>query len=304
MTLHNILGIDKNIKGYVLSHEHIFCDFTGVTGDSDHLLNDKAVALRELAYFANIGGVAIVDITPTDLGRQPQLLVDIASKTELSIIMATGWYRKAFYPPEIDITSSKALSEIMISELTRGIDLPSGDRAIAGIIGEIGVDRDLVSAQEERVLRAAAMAALETGAPISTHSSMYPVGLQQLEILRQYPLESNKIIIGHADTYLDADYHKKIVDAGCYIQFDTIGRSHMNSDHDRISAIMYLIENGYQKQLLLSTDRCFRSDLKTFGGLGYDYLFTNFKKLLGEAGLGSDKFDQITKENPIMALSW
>lgn len=133
---------------------------------------------------------------------------------------------------------------------------------------------------------------------------MYPVGLKQLAILKEYDIDSTKVIIGHADTYLDADYHAAIVDAGCYIQFDTIGRHHMNADEDRISAILNLVNQGYEDQILLSTDRCFRSDLKTFGGLGYDYLFTTFKELLLKAGLAEITFENITRVNPVRALSW
>lgn len=304
MTLHAVLGEVTPPRGYVLPHEHIFCDFTPFTGDLDHLLNDKHVALRELEFFEQAGGVAIVEITPSDLGRNPKLLVDIALQTSLNLVMATGWYRKAFYPEFIDSVSAKDLAHIMIQELTEGIELESGKRAFAGIIGEIGVDRDIVSAQEERVLRAAAMASLETGAPISTHSSMYPVGVKQLAILQEYALSEKKVIIGHADTYLDDEYHSKIVDAGCYIQFDTIGRHHMNSDDDRVASIIRLVEHGYQDQILLSTDRCFRSDLKTFGGLGYDYLFTTFREKLLQAGIKSETFDLITQENALRALTW
>jgi len=304
MGLHTIFEEITNCTGYILSHEHIFCDFTPLTGDLDHLLNDKQLALRELSAFESIGGAVIIDITPPDLGRQPQLLADLSEQTPLGIIMATGWYRKAFYPPYIDELSSKSLAEIMITELQEGVLLEDGRRLKAGIIGEIGVDRDSVSALEERVLRASAIASIETGAPISTHSSMYPVGLKQFAILQEYNIDSQKVIIGHADTYLDDDYHAAIVDAGCYIQFDTIGRHHMNADEDRVSAILKLVKHGYEDQILLSTDRCFRSDLKTFGGLGYDYLFTTFKGLLLEAGLAESTFEKITRINPLRALSW
>ena len=304
MTLHTLFSEISDVSGYVLPHEHIFCDFTPVTGDLDHLLNDKVVALRELSSFEQVGGSVIVDITPPDLGRKPKLLAEIAHKTNLKIIMSTGWYRKAFYPHEIEVTSSNELAQIIIAELTQGIELENGDNIKAGLIGEIGVDRDTISAQEERVLRAAAIASCETGAPISTHSSMYPVGIKQLKILKEYPISSNKIIIGHADTYLDQDYHKELLDAGCFIQFDTIGRNHMNSDLDRINSILNLVALGYQDQILLSTDRCFRSDLKTFGGFGYDYLFVIFKELITNAGLPVEIFENFTKRNAIAALSW
>jgi len=304
MELHCIFSNPSNISGYILPHEHIFCDFTAVTQDLNHVLNDKTLALRELKYFEQVGGATIVDITPLDLGRQPELLAEIAEKTSLNIIMSTGWYRKAFYPAMIDSSNTKSLAKIMVSELTNGIELQDGRKIKAGLIGEIGVDRDVVSAQEERVLRAAAMAAVETGAPISTHSSMYPVGIRQLEILQEYPISTSKIIIGHADTFLDESYHMTIVDSGCYIQFDTIGRQHINSDHDRVNAIMRLVERGYQDQILFSSDRCFRSDLKNFGGVGYDYVFTAFKSLLENFGLSRQTFNKITQNNPRTALSW
>ena len=122
--------------------------------------------------------------------------------------------------------------------------------------------------------------------------------------MKEYPISSNKIIIGHADTYLDQDYHRELLDAGCYIQFDTIGRNHMNSDVDRINSILNLVALGYQDQILLSTDRCFRSDLKTFGGFGYDYLFITFKELITNAGLPGEIFENFTKRNAVTALSW
>lgn len=153
MGLHTVFDDISNCTGYILSHEHIFCDFTPLTGDLDHLLNDKHLALRELTAFEKIGGAVIVDITPPDLGRNPHLLADLAEQTPLKIIMATGWYRKAFYPSEIDGLTSVTLSKIMMKELQEGILLHDGRRVKAGIIGEIGVDRDSVSALEERVLR-------------------------------------------------------------------------------------------------------------------------------------------------------
>lgn len=304
MSLHAVNGLHRNVVGYVLPHEHIFCDFTPVTGDLDHLLNDVTVAIRELEDFIAVGGAAIVDTTPTDLGRSPRQLHEVGVKTGLAVVMSTGWYRRAFYPPVIDQMSTKKLAEIMIGELIEGVDLGNGQRAFAGLIGEIGVDRDHVSALEERVLRAAAIASCETGAPVSTHSSMYPVGLQQWDLLAACDVPADKVIIGHADTYLDLNYHLQLLDAGCYLQFDTIGRSHMNADEDRITNLLHLVDRGYADQLLLSTDRCFRSDLKTFGGLGYDYLFRDFRNQLLTRGLDDETYDQLTRANPLRALSW
>jgi len=304
MAIHAVTGAIEHVDGAILPHEHLFCDFTSLTGDLDHLLNDTNVAIRELRFFEQVGGAVIVDVTPADLGRLPSSLLAVARATSVSIVMGTGWYRRAFYPDFIDTKTSRELADDMIGELLDGVRTDSGELVYAGVIGEIGVDRDQVSALEERVLRASAMASSATGAPITTHASMYPVGLKQLKIFAEYDLDPESIIIGHADTFLDRDYHQRIVDAGCFIQFDTIGRHHMNSDADRIDNILHLIDSGYERQILLSTDRCFRSDLKTFGGLGYDYLFTDFRQSLMERGVSSATFDLMTRINPMRALSW
>ena len=107
----------------------------------------------------------------------------------------------------------------------------------AGIIGEIGVHLDYATAQEERVLRAAARAQVATGAPVTTHASMYPVGTVQLDILNDEGADLSRVIIGHCDTYLDKAYHLAILEAGAYVQFDTVGRNHMNPDSRRARSL-------------------------------------------------------------------
>ncbi len=299
--------VDQEIltpMGKILPHEHIFCDFTRITGNSDHLLNDLELAKRELEDFRRSGGEVVVDITPIDLGRDPKKLMALSLSSEVNIIMSTGWYKKAFYPAYIDELSTKDLAKILIAELTIGIDVAGGQRAYAGLIGEIGVDRDVVSALEERVLRASALAHLETGAPISTHSSMYPVGRSQLDILLKEGVNPTRVIIGHADTYLDGDYHIELLDSGVFLQFDTFGRNHMNPHEARMEALLTLIDRGYRDQMLISSDRCFRSDLKSFGGLGYDYVVGPLSEEFLVRGLTAYDIDALLRINPLRALSW
>ena len=299
--------VDQEIHtpiGRILPHEHIFCDFTRVTGNSDHLLNDLELAKRELEDLKRSGGEVVVDITPIDLGRDAKKLMALSLASEVNIMMSTGWYRKAFYPAYIDELSTKDLAKILIEELTIGIDVGDGLRAFAGLIGEVGVDRDVVSAVEERVLRASAFAHLETGAPISTHSSMYPVGRSQLDILLQEGVNPTRVIIGHADTYLDSDYHIELLDSGVFLQFDTFGRNHMNPHEARMQALLNLISRGYRDQLLISSDRCFRSDLKSFGGLGYDYVVGPLSEEFLARGLTANDIDALLSINPLRALSW
>jgi phosphotriesterase-related protein len=281
-------------------HEHVLCDFYRVTGDLDHLLNDEQLACDELSVLAGVGA-ALVECTTPDFGRDPEGLLRISEQTDVHIVMGTGWYRQPFYPPEIDRMTIGELAAIMIAELSEGV----GETGIrAGIIGEIGVHLDYATAQEERVLRAATRAQRASGAPLTTHASMYPVGLLQLEILAEEGVDPERVVIGHCDTYLDLDYHLAVLETGAYVQFDTIGRQHMNPDERRAAALVELLRRGWAERLLLSSDRCFRSDLVAFGGVGYGYVFGDFCARLRELGVSDAEIETMTVDNPRRVLTW
>lgn len=300
--VHTVLGpIEPHTLGRTLMHEHILCDFYRVTGKLNELLNDEPLAVKELGYLIEAKGTALVECTTPDMGRNPEGLRRIAQQTGLHIIMGTGWYRQPYYPEIIDRTPTDALAEQMIQELTIGVNKTD---IRAGIIGEIGINLDYATAQEERVLRASARAHKVTDAPLTTHASMYPVGLAQLEILADEEVDFSKVIIGHCDTYLHQDYHLAILKTGAYVQFDTIGRVHMNPDNRRADALVSLLRQGWVERLLLSSDRCHRSDLHAFGGVGYDVVFTKFFEMLRDRGISDEEIDMMTIENPRRVLAW
>ena len=146
--IHTVLGeIEPSVLGRTLMHEHIFCDMYRVTGRLNELLNDEALSVNELAALRKAGGTALVEVTTPDLGRDPEALCRVAEKTELHIIMGTGWYRQPFYPPEIDRLSTNELADMMITELTDGVE---GTGIRAGIIGEIGVHLGLCNSARRK----------------------------------------------------------------------------------------------------------------------------------------------------------
>lgn len=301
-SIHTVLGeIAPSDLGRCLPHEHLICDFSPVTGGGDHLLNEVELMIDELAYFTAAGGTTLVEVTPPDLGRNHLALRHIAQRSGVQVVMGTGWYRRAFYPEHLDRTGTNEVAEAMVTELTQGA---AGTDVRAGVIGEIGVDRDTISGVEERVLRASARAHLRTGAPVSTHSSMFPVGLAQLDVLVEEGMAPDRVVIGHADTYLDTDYHHAVLRRGANLQFDTAGRNHMNPDRRRAESFVRLAHDGWLDRLLLSSDRCLRSDLRGFNGAGYDHVLTSFRQLLLDLGLTADEFDVVTMDNPARVLAW
>jgi phosphotriesterase-related protein len=305
MTIHTVLGeLDSSTIGRVLPHEHLLVDFSTVSRNNNHVLNDVDLAVDELALLQGTGVDCLVEVTLPGVGRNPEALRAISKRSNVSIVMGSGWYRSSYHPPEIDTALTDALADQIVGELTEGFLAKDGSRIPAGVIGEIGVQWGFISAREERVFRAAARASNRTNAPVTTHTGIHPIGVAQLELLMEEKVDPSRIIIGHADMFLDLDYHRTILRSGAYLQFDTAGRNHINPDSRRASALVALVREGWLEQLTMSSDRCYRSDLVAFGGAGYAHTVVEFAAQLQALGLEHAEIDILTRTNPLRALSW
>src|SRR2546426_3746489 len=162
--------------GFTLPHEHTAIALWHVPDRWDYweLSADETVVEPELLAFRDEGGSCLVDLTLPGVGRDPARLARLAERTELHIVMGCGWYRGAYYPPEalIERRSVDDLADELVRECSEGV-ATTGIRP--GIIGEIGTDKPWVSPAEERVHRAAARAARQTGLAITTHAVLSDV---------------------------------------------------------------------------------------------------------------------------------
>jgi len=75
-------------------------------------------------------------------------------------------------------------------------------------------------------------------------------------------------------------------------------------DERRADALVALLREDWAERLLLSSDRCHRSDMHAFGGVGYDVVFTRFFGMLRERGVSQAELDIMTVENPRRVLAW
>jgi phosphotriesterase-related protein len=294
--------------GVTLMHEHLLINLLPELR-LEGLLNDVPLAIQELTRFRKAGGRTIVDVTNASLGRDPEALRVISDKAGINVVIGCGLYRHQYYDSEwVDRMSTNSLADWIVRELIEGID---GTRIRAGIIGEIACD-EWITAQEERVFRAAARAHQQTGVTISTHAARWPVGLAQLDLLAEEGVDPHRVIIGHCDTVASVkwtsvnqvtDYHEALARRGAYVQFDTIRRT---SDHDldvRVRYVTNLLDKGYGSQILLSHDVCFRSALRAYGGGGYDFIFTDFIPRLQEARVTQEQINMLLIANPRRALT-
>jgi len=293
--------------GFTLPHEHTGISLWHIPDRWDYweLTPDELTISDELRDFRRRGGATIVDLTPPGTGRDPERLRRLASRTGLNLVMGTGWYRESYYPAEalIDRRSVDQLAAEMTAEFQDGV-AATGIRP--GIIGEIGTDKPWVSAQEERVHRAAARCALSTGMAITTHGVMSPVGLAQLQIFVEEGVDPARVVIGHADSYPVLDHYLAVLDRGANLEFDFIGHrfaSEEAAEPRLVELIVELLERGYGAQLLLSQDVCHNSQLKANGGTGFTYLQQHFLPTLRTAAVGEGEIGRMTVDNPRRILT-
>jgi phosphotriesterase-related protein len=250
---------------------------------------------------SDLGGAALVETTTIDLGRDPVALLRISEASGLHIVMSTGWYRQRWYPPGIEAVPVEELAAKMINDIETG----TSDESIrAGVIGEIGFEDEHPTPAERHVLEGVAVAQISTGAAIITHASRAPAGRQQLQILESASVDPARVVIGHADTYLDREYHLDLLARGAWLAFDTVGREHMNTDASRAWHLVELIDSGWAGRLLLSSDRCYRSDLRRSGGAGYGVVLGPFFERLRSLGIGQADLDTLTIANPGAVLAF
>jgi phosphotriesterase-related protein len=304
-----VLGpIDPADLGFTLPHEHTQIALWHVRDRWDYwqLTRDRPLILEELAAYREAGGRSLVDLTVSGVGRDPGWLADLASGSGLHVVMGAGWYREAYYPPEllVDRRSVDDLADELVREATDGV----GDTGIKpGIIGEIGTDKPWVSAREERVHRAAARAARRTGLAITTHGVLSAVGRDQVRIFEEEGVDPARVVIGHADSYPHLDHHLAIVDRGASVEFDFLGMSftpvERYGEGRVVELLCELLARGHVERVLLSQDVCHDSQLTRYGGNGYTYLARTFLPRLREAGVSDAEIDTMTVANPRRLLT-
>lgn len=293
--------IDPDTLGITLPHEHIYDQIWEIPGRNDYAgqWEDEEVLTDEILAFKKLGGNSLVDCTVKGIGRSPQKLLRMSERTGINIVMGCGWYRQPYYSAG-DLIDRRPVDDLaleIVDEINNGVDA-TGIRP--GIIGEVGTDKSWVSAQEERVHRAAARAQVATGLALTTHSIGKPVGLAELDIFEDEGVDPRRVIIGHCDHpfSLFIDYHLEILKRGATVQYDTWGNKAPEVDAQAERMLLQLLDKGYVGQLLLSQDVCKIQHLRTLGGNGFCYLLETFLPALRKKGVPEEAITTMMVDNP------
>jgi phosphotriesterase-related protein len=277
----------------------------GVTDAHDHLfLRSPALAGQELddvdkavAEVKSSGLGTIVEVTPIGLGRNPAGMREVAERTGVHIVAATGYHRDAHYAADhwVRTAGVDELAGRILADLQRGMD---DDPARAGVI-KAGASYQRISPAEERRLRAAAIGCRETGAPILVHTEIGTCGHEIIDLLTGEGVAADRIILAHLDRNPDLEVHNEIAERGVWLEYDTPGRIKYRPD----SQLIDLIEGGLESRIMLGLDLGQRDYFRAYGGgPGLGYLMETFVPRLRKR-IGVDAERKILVENPARAFA-
>ena len=292
-------------------------------------INDEILSQKELKYFKNLGGDSIVDVTLEGMNRNIKKLKQVSIKTGLNIIAATGWYLYQAHPPYVKKKNIEELSNIMIQDLTEGIENETegteNSDIKAGVIGECGCSNPVpYHPQEKKVLQASAIAQSKTGAAFTIHPALIDVekriGSVQcaevyLDLIENYGCDLTKLYLSHADrTCIYPDYHHRLLERGITLGFDCFGKNYYwdvayvgaggRSDSERVTGIVNLCKIGFDKQITLAQDCCFKTDLRKYGGFGYSHILRSIIPMLKISGVSNKQINNMLVENPKRLLAF
>jgi phosphotriesterase-related protein len=269
------------------------------------------VAADKIEEMKAEGITAMIDPCPVDLGRDIELIAEVAQRAKFTIVAATGLYheseggsphwksRTAFGGSQIN-----AMAELFIKELTDGV----GRTGIKPGIIKIATSAGVITDYEKTVLTAAAKASLATGAPITSHTDRGTMGPDQQKFLTDLGVPAHRIVIGHSCGTSDHDYHMRIVRGGSYLGFDRFGLDVVHPDKERVASLLKLIKRGATSRVVVSHDSvwCWRgepiADLKLLAEMEKIWTPSHFTRRivpqLLEGGATKDDIEMLLVANP------
>lgn len=335
-TVETVLGpVDAASLGATLVHEHLWSDMTsmlGAYGDAEgtamdscavagearwnssvspdnYRLTDLALQIEEISDAVACGVRTFVDATPPALGRDPNQLVELSRATGAHVVMGCGWYLERTHGDDVRRLDVDGLATALIGEIRHGV----GETGIRpGVIGEIGTG-DPLTEPERRCLRAAAVAATETGLALSVH--VHPWGTEGHEVIDTATgegLAHERILLNHLTTAVDRpEYLTELLERGVNLAFDLFGFDHSllapgrypPSDYDTVLRLVDLVEAGHADRLFVSQDVGVRTRLLRYGGWGYGHLLRHVVPLMSQQGLGPEVVDRLLVTNPARLLA-
>ncbi len=292
-------------------HEHLFQISPLLPGDE---LDDEAASGAEAATLRASGIEAMVDATPTGLGRDPAAVARISAATGLRVVHTTGAHRSEHYGSGHWLTgcSEADLAARFTVDVRDGLPAldvrdrgapavgPGGEPVRAGLV-KAGVGYWRIDAFERRVLAAAAATAVTTGVAVMVHLEHGSAAHEVLAALAADGVAADRVLLAHADRNLDPGLHAELTLAGAYLGYDGMARHREGPDSAILDCLERVVAVGDPARLLLGGDVARRTRYRAYGGLpGLDYLPRRFLPRVSER-LGEELLHRLLVTNPARA---
>ena len=300
--------IDVNDIGMCLMHEHIIiADWDMRSNYEGYVDIEKEVpkAVASLNKAKERGVSTIVDLTPVNLGRDIHSILAVSKATGVNVICPTGFYWTE--EPWMHGWDSDYLSNYMIKDINEGI-LDTGIKA--GII-KCASDHPGVDEFNKKLLQASAIAHRETGAPISTHTTVSNSSARdQVAAFKEFGVDLSRVVIGHMGDSSDIDYLEEILSNGCFIGMDRFGLEAFLPTDVRVQTVATLCNKGYAGQMVVSHDACSFQDFfdgeyveKFAPNWCYEHVPRDVLPALAAAGISQTDIDTMMIDNPRKVFS-
>ena len=317
-TVETVKGpVEVDQLGPTLMHEHVFVLST------EHLQNygdawwDEearvADAIEKLTALRAKGITTIVDPTVWGIGRYIPRIQRIAEQVELNIIVATGLYRYEELPHQYHYRGPGLLVDIpepMVTDFTRDIVEGIAGTGVKAAFLKCVVEAAGLTPGVDRIARAVARTSVDTGAPITVHTSgPHQTGRTAVRIFGEEGVDLTKVVIGHAGDSNDIDYLKELADTGVLLGMDRFGLDLFNPTAERVKTIAILAGQGYAGSMVLSHDAsCFidyfgaaHDDARAAAAPNwhYEHISDDVLPALLAQGVSQAQIDQMMIENPV-----
>ncbi|TDO50521.1 phosphotriesterase family protein [Kribbella sp. VKM Ac-2527] len=154
--INTVLGqVDADLFQFVSMHEHCFLDsdvyvlpareetptpnrvsietlgfirWNYEACPDNFVLDDDQLTTKELVPLGAVPGAAIVDVTPTGIGRGPDTarrLAAVSSATGVMIATGCGFYVAATHPEWLQAMTAEQIADYIVDELDSGIGRPA-----------------------------------------------------------------------------------------------------------------------------------------------------------------------------------
>jgi phosphotriesterase-related protein len=297
--------------GLTLVHEHLMVGWPGWEAEAplDRATRREHAArcVDQLAELYDLGVRTLIDPCPIDLGRDVVFMSEVAQRSRVQIVCATGLYKEdmgasAYFKFRGQFGDPLAeMTDVFVRELDQGI----GDSGVRAGVIKVATGAGRITPYEELVLRAAARAHRTTGAPITTHTDEGTMGPEQLDILVDEGVAPGSVIVGHCCGQSDVSYHLRMLDRGAYLGFDRFGLELLHPDRERLAVLIGLLGIGFERQLVLSHDTvwCWRGRAPTLPPDALPrwqptYVLRTIVPQLREAGVAESKIQAMLVDNP------